>query len=805
VGFTFNGDRIAGKLNDLIIGGRGNDSLNGLTGADYLDGRHGDDTLNGGVGNDTMLGGAGDDKFVLSPDGSADTIADFIAGAASGDRLDLTAFTNVPDLAAVLARATQTGADTRIDFGGGSTVLLKNVLRTSLTDGDFIFRPTGGSPEIAVAGNSTNIADGDTTPTTADFTDFGSALQGGGAIQRTFTVTNTGTAVLTTSGLTLPTGFTLVEGLSTTIAAGGFDTFQVRLDTTAAGTKSGEISFTTNDSNESPFNFSITGTVNPPAGNDDFADSRTDTSAPIGQLAFDTPRNGTIETGGDLDWFSVSLVAGQTYTFRLQGEDSGGGRTLNDPYLRLYGSTGLQVAFNDDAGASTYDSQIVYKAKATGIHYLQAADYSTGATGTYTISATGVTEVAVSGNGYTILNKDKTPSVSDQTDFGSVSYGSGGVVRTFTVHNLGAAPLNTSNLVLPSGFTLVEGLSSTIAAGNSDTFQVRLDTGATGARTGIISFTTNDSDENPYSFTIKGAVTAQVVTGHDGDNTFVAQAHAEAFAGLLGTDTVSYVNATGGVLANLLSAVKNTGFAAGDTYNSIENLIGSAHADTLTGNAGNNVIEGGGGADKIDGGAGIDTASYANASARVSVDMLIPADNEGDAVGDTFKQIEGLLGSAFGDFLAGNKLVNVINGGAGDDTIYGDAGADTLTGGAGFDSFNFGSSKEGSDTISDFSTAADIIGIYRPGFLINGAVDLGAGGDFDFALHYFVSQSGGIVSATNPSGVAATETGHGQFLFNRDTDKLWWDADGLGKAKAVLLASFATDVNLQGAHFDLYG
>ena len=37
------------------------------------------------------------------------------------------------------------------------------------------------------------------------------------------------------------------------------------------------------------------------------------------------------------------------------------------------------------------------------------------------------------------------------------------------------------------------------------------------------------------------------------------------------------------VTANLANAAANTGDAAGDTYTSIENLTGSAFADTLTG------------------------------------------------------------------------------------------------------------------------------------------------------------------------------------------------------------------------------
>lgn len=72
-------------------------------------------------------------------------------------------------------------------------------------------------------------------------------------------MSNTGTAPLTTSGLTVPTGFTITEGLSASIAGGDFDDFTVRLDADSSGTKSGQISFTNNDTNESPMNFAITG------------------------------------------------------------------------------------------------------------------------------------------------------------------------------------------------------------------------------------------------------------------------------------------------------------------------------------------------------------------------------------------------------------------------------------------------------------------------------------------------------------------------------------------------------------------
>jgi hypothetical protein len=134
-------------------------------------------------------------------------------------------------------------------------------------------------PEITVRGNTVSIADGDTTPSTTDFTDFGSVTQNGTALVRTFTVKNDGAANLTLGAVSLPTGFTLVEGLSTLLTPGASDTFQVRLDTSVLGTKTGQISFTSNDSNESPFNFSITGTVGAAASvaaNDFNADGMSD-------------------------------------------------------------------------------------------------------------------------------------------------------------------------------------------------------------------------------------------------------------------------------------------------------------------------------------------------------------------------------------------------------------------------------------------------------------------------------------------------------------------------------------------------
>ncbi|ERT03550.1 hypothetical protein M595_6512, partial [Lyngbya aestuarii BL J] len=85
----------------------------------------------------------------------------------------------------------------------------------------------------------------------------------GSVVSKTFTIENNGTADLTLSELTLPTGLTLAGTFPTVIAAGSQGTFDVQLDTNTANTFNGELSFTTNDTDENPFNFAVSGVVSP--------------------------------------------------------------------------------------------------------------------------------------------------------------------------------------------------------------------------------------------------------------------------------------------------------------------------------------------------------------------------------------------------------------------------------------------------------------------------------------------------------------------------------------------------------------
>jgi Ca2+-binding RTX toxin-like protein len=203
------------------------------------------------------------------------------------------------------------------------------------------------------------------------------------------------------------------------------------------------------------------------------------------------------------------------------------------------------------------------------------------------------------------------------------------------------------------------------------------------------------------------------IHGLGGDDYIVGGTGADALNGGIGSDTASYFTSTAGIVASLSAGAGVGGDAEGDTYTSIENLVGTSHDDalvgddgdnslsglsgddfldggdgddTLWGGWGNNTLKGGGGADTLIGSwQGIDTASYYDSPEGVIALLNANAGAGGDAEGDTFEEIENVTGSAYADTLWGDDGVNELMGMDGNDTLKGFGGADSLHGGNGND------------------------------------------------------------------------------------------------------------------------
>ena len=128
--------------------------------------------------------------------------------------------------------------------------------------------PTVVTGSINLQGNGLTIADGDTTPSTADGTDFGSANVASGTVTQTFTIQNTGASDLhlTGSPLVAITGanagdFSVTAQPSgSTIAGGGSLTFQVTFAPSATGLRTATISIANDAPNENPYDFAVQGT-----------------------------------------------------------------------------------------------------------------------------------------------------------------------------------------------------------------------------------------------------------------------------------------------------------------------------------------------------------------------------------------------------------------------------------------------------------------------------------------------------------------------------------------------------------------
>ncbi|MEM9371297.1 MAG: calcium-binding protein, partial [Pseudomonadota bacterium] len=113
------------------------------------------------------------------------------------------------------------------------------------------------------------------------------------------------------------------------------------------------------------------------------------------------------------------------------------------------------------------------------------------------------------------------------------------------------------------------------------------------------------------------------------------------------------------------------GAAAGDVIgDDIEKIIGTNFNDLLVGDANDNTLDGGGGVDRFLGGNGFDTVDYSQATASVGI-RLDGGTNFGQATGETFDGIEGLIGSRFNDVLVGNDDDKRIDGFTGVDTFFG--------------------------------------------------------------------------------------------------------------------------------------
>ncbi|MEO0357113.1 MAG: beta-propeller fold lactonase family protein [Pseudomonadota bacterium] len=192
---------------------------------------------------------------------------------------------------------------------------------------------------------------------------------------------------------------------------------------------------------------------------------------------------------------------------------------------------------------------------------------------------------------------------------------------------------------------------------------------------------------------LTGDATSQVLIGGGGQDVLRGGDGADVLSGGDGFDTADYADATSGVVADLDNDTNNTGFAQGDSFDSIEALGGSAFDDILGGDAagnalfgatGDDVLRGRDGDDRLFGGAGGDWMDGGTGN-----DMLSGGEGDDALLGRAGD--DEIFGGAGDDNIAAHVGDDIVYGGAGDDQLGGSDGDDRMYGGSGDDTIGSGS------------------------------------------------------------------------------------------------------------------
>ncbi len=698
---------LGGDGNDSLIGSSGVDSMEGNAGNDTLQGNAGDDTLDGGADNDSLSGGAGFDSL-LGGDGN-----DYLNGEADSDYMDGGA-----------------GEDTL--YGGDGSEIM-----TGGADNDLLYGDAGNDRVVGDLGNDTLYGDagsdsligGDGNDslsggTENDYFDGGndndtidggmgndSMLGGDGIDTLNFATATTGIAVNLAVGSVTSTvyGNDTISGFEIVLGGIGDDSF---IFSSAAETLNG-------------------------GAGTDTADYSASSSAVTVKLWEGTAIGGY--AAGDV-LLSIENLTGSAYNDRLEGTGianliSGGdgsdnlnGASGNDTLLG--GAGGDLLRGHNDAdvltGGAGADIFIYYTlTESTTIAPDRITDFENGSDRIqfYNLGFTSLADFTVTldsssgedrtyvtangGSGFSFYLLGDHVAELDYSDFIFYNAGAYSVIGTSGNDNLVGTSASEALQGLEGNDTLSGGAGTDTLDGgdgndtadysySSGSWTFNLVTGLTSADGGETLISIENLIGAQGNDTLIGNAQANLLNGHLGNNTLVGGAGADTLIGGSGTDTADYSTSSSAVTVKLWENSGAGGDATGDSFNSIENLTGSAYNDRLEGTGVANLISGGGGNDNLNGASGNDT----------------------------------------------------LIGGDGNDMLRGHNDADTLTGGAGVDVFIYytltESTTTATDRITDFTNGTDRIQFYALGFT--------SLADFTITLDASSGEDRTYVTANNASG-----------------------------------------------------
>lgn len=234
---------------------------------------------------------------------------------------------------------------------------------------------------------------------------------------------------------------------------------------------------------------------------------------------------------------------------------------------------------------------------------------------------------------------------------------------------------------------------------------------------GLDSFNSTSEifEGSDFADTLVGGSGADDLRGGEGADTFEGKAGADSFDGGPGADTATYVNAAAGVTVSTgADGATDDGDGSADTFDSVQNIVGSGFADDISGTSLPNNFNGGGGDDVLMGQDGDDTLTGGGGTDTVlfipGLDSVNANLSTGTSTGegtDSLTGIENLTGTNGADTLVGDGADNVLEGSMGTDLLQGGGGDDELAGGDGTDTASYATAAAGVTANLDESQAAN--------------------------------------------------------------------------------------------------
>jgi serralysin len=434
--------------------------------------------------------------------------------------------------------------------------------------------------------------------------------------------------------------------------------------------------------------------------NDSAGDDYGSTTATAGTAALgDT--HGKLETNADTDWLRMDLKAGNIYTIGVKGADSNGG-SLSDPYARLLDNSGTQIDWDDDSGKGL-DPELKITVLQDQTFYVDVQSYQNSLQGTYTVNLakTSLGETSTEGGGdfassvfipadFAIFQTLNYPG-TDRDDYYAFQVNTPvDLYFNLTEHtaDLDLYLYNAAGTQIDQSLnlgSLEEEIAIHLTA--TGTYYIRVAGYASSVTSyylqgAAITDTTKKLEKSDAPITMSADKGAAFLTGRNHES-------------ITGTSGANWL--VGNLGNNILNGQDGDDFLGGGPGNDF--LMGGRDDDYMVGGLGDDNFIAETGNDTYIGGSGFDSVGFALSTSGITIDLsktTAQTVNAGFGT-DIFLEIEGVVGSRFGDLVTGNSADNAFDLSEGDDTASGGDGNDLLRGGKGNDILDGGN---GTDTVN---------------------------------------------------------------------------------------------------------